>query len=1028
MRSQFSYADAVRLLGGSGSPVVAALDRLTGGLLLAATGGGSQLALSLFDAKGELARLSGQLVSGLAERLGGLGRFERTERLQAAHSVIVMTAFFETLHEVELPFEMDELKLDRASQMVSVTGHSESSARLRHLVGILATGPQPEYNVRMLDDIYVGFADALIDYLEALAVWDRLDESQRDGIRSVLREQVPARAVRRYEELLRRLAVDFPEVAFWTNRLQHDATRVQLEELKTGLAGLGRLLDGIASGRAPDDRRLALARGYRRVLDRPIVQSDPADGVVIPALGAAYLNPRFRYGGVVASAPLDQESWWAEVPVRTDFQGFLAGFLTSPQVAERPLLVLGQPGSGKSLLTKVMAARLPAADFLPVRVPLREVPADTDVQSQIEAAVRAATGERLSWPDLARSAGGALPVVLFDGFDELLQATGIGQSDYLEQVARFQEREADQGRPVAVIVTSRTAVADRARIPFSKLAAVKLERFDAAQVAAWLAVWSDHNADRLAGRGLRPLSADAALAQSDLARQPLLLLLLALYDAEDNGVSGTRTGLRESDLYERVFRRFAQREVRKEQPALAGDRLDAAVEAELLRLSVTAFSMFVRGRQWVTEDELSADLAALGLEDAGPSADAGFQQPLTSAQIVAGRFFFVHRSEATVGARRLTTLEFLHATFGEFLIARLVVRELGELAAASALRSRRTTDDRFLAALLSFTPLTGRENIVRLFLGDLAADLGAAEKERIGRVVIDLLQQVDTRDGWNSDGFGPERVGLPHRCAAYSANLVLLAALLRSPVSARELFPTAREPVAEWRRHALLWRSQFTGDGWPGLTRALQIERIRTDDARDLSISVTDRWLPERIDPLWTYDYLRNFREVGWSLEYIEDLHRDSYFVCDASTDVVWHALTPVVEHLDGVGQGATRAFGSAGGQVRSTTNAFLELWCASSDPAEPPLDDLYLALPAVILASRSAGDAVGRNALFLRLLRQVAADRDRLSTETRVELARSFQEHIVMVPWPSDFAARTWYAEAFGDLEDVPPWHTSGT
>jgi hypothetical protein len=73
MRSQLSYADAVRLLGGSGSPVVAALDRLTGGLLLAATGGGSELAVSLFDAKGELARLSGQLVSGLAERLSGLG-------------------------------------------------------------------------------------------------------------------------------------------------------------------------------------------------------------------------------------------------------------------------------------------------------------------------------------------------------------------------------------------------------------------------------------------------------------------------------------------------------------------------------------------------------------------------------------------------------------------------------------------------------------------------------------------------------------------------------------------------------------------------------------------------------------------------------------------------------------------------------------------------------------------------------------------------------------------------------------------
>jgi hypothetical protein len=54
-------------------------------------------------------------------------------------------------------------------------------------------------------------------------------------------------------------------------------------------------------------------------------------------------------------------------------------------------------------------------------------------------------------------------MVMLDGFDELLQATGVSQSDYLEKVAEFQRREADQGRPVAALVTSRTAVADRAR-------------------------------------------------------------------------------------------------------------------------------------------------------------------------------------------------------------------------------------------------------------------------------------------------------------------------------------------------------------------------------------------------------------------------------------------------------------------------------------------------------------------------------------------------------------------------------------
>ena len=94
------------------------------------------------------------------------------------------------------------------------------------------------------------------------------------------------------------------------------------------------------------------------------------------------------------------------------------------------------------MLTQMLAARLPADKFLVVRVVLREVTADADLQTQIEDAIRLATGESLTWPDLARSAGGALPVVLLDGFDELLQATGVSQTDYLRKAAEFQTREA----------------------------------------------------------------------------------------------------------------------------------------------------------------------------------------------------------------------------------------------------------------------------------------------------------------------------------------------------------------------------------------------------------------------------------------------------------------------------------------------------------------------------------------------------------------------------------------------------------
>ena len=107
-----------------------------------------------------------------------------------------------------------------------------------------------------------------------------------------------------------------------------------------------------------------------------------------------------------------------------DLTRFLAGHLTAPVATRAPLLVLGQPGSGKSVLTQMMAARMPPDEFLVVRVVLRDVAADDELQAQIEHAVRTATGESLTWTDLSRSAEGALPVVLLDGFDELLQATG----------------------------------------------------------------------------------------------------------------------------------------------------------------------------------------------------------------------------------------------------------------------------------------------------------------------------------------------------------------------------------------------------------------------------------------------------------------------------------------------------------------------------------------------------------------------------------------------------------------------------
>jgi hypothetical protein len=1036
MSANLSYADAVKLLGGGDKRIVSALDRLTGGLLLAATGGGASFVLSLFDVQGELAQLNQELVSRLGDQLRGLGRFDRTQRLTAAHRVIVLTGFFEAVSGTVFPFGTEKLRLDKSEQVRVTTGEDTSSLRLGVLAGILNDSDIPGETIQSiggtapgpLEEFYVRLSGRLIAYVEGLDAWEELSDAARESFADALRNRVPAIAERRYEEHLRRLCSEFPEVAFWVSRLDHAATHDQLHRLHTGLDRMGQVLDRLACGDPPDDRRLALARQYHKSLGRPIVATgDALEGMTIPSLAAAYLSPRYRVAHASHGARLDQEYWWQEHPVRGDLDAFLIGHLTSVASTEAPLIVLGQPGAGKSVLTRVIAARLPASDYMAVRVELRNVPADTDLQSQIEYAIRETTGESLSWPALARSAHGALPVVLLDGFDELLQATGIGQTDYLEQVVRFQEREADQGRPVAVIVTSRTAVADRARLPGSGVAAVRLEPFSEEQIRRWLAIWNASNADYLATRSLRPLSANAVLRQLALASQPLLLLMLALYDADDNALQLHAAELGEADLYERILTRFAERELRKTQPGIEAEPLRLSIDAELLRLSVAAFAMFNRGRQWVTDAEFSADLIALLASSDTRQTAASFHAPPTPAQMVVGRFFFVHQAQAMRDGASLTTTEFLHATFGEFLAARLILRELSDLAAVATTRTRQTTDDGFLRALLSFAPLTTRGTVID-FLVTLTGQFTGHSRELLrGLLLVAFHDALEPRADWSYDRYRPDHVSAPARHAAYSANLLLLITLIGGPVMGRELFPDSQFPALDWRRHAMLWRSQFTAEGWSNLAAALRLQRIWHAGDREIRVSL-EPWATPLIDPFWTFrispeDDMR--KGYGWRRILVGDVRRESYFVCDTADDIIWHGLEPIILGMDlrvpEDDAESTTAFGVLSQEhAVSVTHAMTSLWIASSDPTgAEDLQKAYDTCLNVIDRSRPDEDTVGRDEYLARVLRQLAADAERLSIEFRTEiLARlkgSILEEFHLSGHP---AIRNWAVQAFHDIE----------
>ncbi|TDD47212.1 hypothetical protein E1286_18200 [Nonomuraea terrae] len=547
-------------------------------------------------------------------------------------------------------------------------------------------------------------------------------------------------------------------------------------------------------------------------------------------------------------------------------------------------------------MTKILAGRLFAGNFLPVRVPLREVPADGTLREQIEAAIHQATGERLSWPELVRTAGGALPVIMLDGLDELLQATGVHRSDYLRQIVEFQQGETDLGRSAAVLVTTRTAVADRMRFPEGCLA-VRLEPFDDEQVAQWLEVWNRANQAYFAECGRRPFSPEAALRHPGLAAQPLLLLMLALYDAAANALQHGDEGLSHADLYERLLLLFAEREVRKHVPGLDEERLSQEIEIELYRLAVAAFGMFSRGRQRISAAELNDDLANLTVTPAAQT--SSFQSPLSGADRVIGRFFFVHRSDAVQDGVTLQTYEFLHATFGEYLVARLLRDELGRVvgrwtaASAGPYFARPGIEDGLLYALLSFALLTERTAILD-FLAELISSLDTAQ---VKDLLIRLLQGAESRTDQSYSGYLSGQSTFITRHAYYTANLVILAALAGGGVLGSELFPGGGHPRIPWRSLTALWESRISGDALAGLTDKVQADRIWNDgNAPDLRIHLTDAAAPTRVGG-FDFAWLSTHQDRQWHLG--ERSLRVAHFLCGPTTDALAHAAEPAIDTFE---------------------------------------------------------------------------------------------------------------------------------
>lgn len=557
-----------------------------------------------------------------------------------------------------------------------------------------------------------------------------------------------------------------------------------------------------------------LIETYKKEIERSIIESKSRDEkLVYPSISKAFIPQTYKMLEYTGKEKLEKKETWENLEEHNNMDSFWAKYCMAQQGMENLLLILGEPGGGKSLLTKIICARMIDENNLFIRVPLREVSVEKEIEDIVCDQIKKdgdASEPFFTFKWFAKHMKYNPITIVFDGYDEVLQATGRVYRGLLKKILRFQQECMDRHRPVRVVVTSRETLIDKADIPVDTLV-MKLLEFNEEQKAKWIAIWNQSNAGIFRSEHINyfmlpPNDKNVA----ELSRQPLLLLMLAIYDAnleEGRNSLGQGENLNRTKLYNELLGRFIRRELRKgprgEETAydeLPEKEKEAMVNFEMERLGIAALGMFTKGQLSLTVDEMNKCLIYM---EAHRSVYRDSGRMLTSAEGLFGSFFFIHYSKSKDAEEedKNTAFEFLHKTFYEFLVADLVLKYLvramdgldeiknsvrgDDCRYQNALNDPNSFDKKYYAALIN-TCFSTEPEIIEMIVEWKETIIGRYfHSKRLGydTIIEEVFdKQIDMLCNgffmpmsWGEQVFGgvKEKSYLQH-CAIYFINLLIL--------------------------------------------------------------------------------------------------------------------------------------------------------------------------------------------------------------------------------------------------------------